>query len=199
MIKVNFRLLCATNHDLQSMVKAGTFREDLYYRINVFPIIIPPLRERPHDTLMLAREFLKRSEKAIGKDGMSISHEAEAVLTAYAWPGNVRELENVIERAVIMAEAPVLGAADFWWLRGQGAGKGTATLTVPASPTAETAATDGQAAPPAADLTPLEEAERQTLLAILQKNRWNFSRAAEELKMSRSTLYAKASRYGIKR
>ena len=196
-IKVNFRLLCATNHDLPSMVKEGRFREDLYYRINVFPISIPPLRERPHDTLMLAREFLLRAEKALGKpEGkMSIPREAAAVLTAYSWPGNVRELENVIERAVIMASSPALSAKDFWWLREQTPLKATAT----AAQTGQTANAEGRTPPAAADLNPLEEAERQTLLAILQKNRWNFSRAAGELKMSRSTLYAKAARYGIKR
>ena len=107
MIKVNFRLLCATNHDLQSMVKEGKFREDLYYRINVFPISIPPLRERPQDMLMLAREFLQRAGQTLGKKAMTISREAEAVLTAYSWPGNVREIRNVIKRIALFTNGEI--------------------------------------------------------------------------------------------
>ncbi|MGD0088609.1 MAG: sigma-54 dependent transcriptional regulator [Planctomycetota bacterium] len=198
LIKVDFRLLCATNRDLQAMTREGKFREDLFYRINVFPINVPPLRERPQDVLVLAREFLRRAGQALGKGPLAISSQAEAVLTAYPWPGNVRELENVIERAVIMATAPVLEAADFWWLSAQPAAPSAASHISPNCAPA-ILAKYGTAAPTTEVLNPLEEAERQTLLAILQKNKWNFSRAAEELKMSRSTLYAKAARYGIKR
>jgi two-component system response regulator AtoC len=198
-IRVDFRLLCATNRDLQALTREGKFREDLFYRISVFPINVPPLRERPQDVLMLAREFLRRAGKAIGKGPLSLSREAEAVLTAYPWPGNVRELENVIERAAIMAAALVLEAGDFWWLIAQAAPKpGNAIAPAPAQAAPPTS-TGGQAATPTELLNPLEEAERQTLLTILQRNKWNFSRAAEDLKMSRSTLYAKAGRYGIKR
>lgn len=208
--KVDFRLLCATNRDLKAMVKEGTFREDLFYRINVFPIQVPPLRERKHDILVLAREFLDRAGKAVSKGPLSLSAGAEAALTSYAWPGNVRELENAIERATILASSPVLKAGDFWWLSelpaqigdGSTASAGVAEgrdSPVPAPPSSAGASATQPAAEPPPALPPLEEAERQTLLAILQKKKWNYSKAADELQMSRSTLYAKAARYGIKR
>jgi len=107
-IKVDLRILAATNRDLKSMVAAGTFREDLYYRLNVFPLVIPPLRERGNDIIALADSFVARFSEQMGIEVKRISTPAINMLSCYHWPGNVRELENVIERAVILAEDGVI-------------------------------------------------------------------------------------------
>jgi DNA-binding NtrC family response regulator len=193
-IKVDFRLIAATNRDLPAMVKAGKFREDLYYRVNVFPIQIPALRERPDDILLLAQAFLRRAEQTVGVKDLRLASDAQDVLTQYSWPGNVRELENAIERAVVMASGRTLTSADFWWLSEEEESAGPAQEVPAALPEKSNGAT----VLPAVD-NPLDEAERQTLITILEKNRWNYTKAAQELRVSRSTLYAKAARYGIKR
>ncbi len=103
-IEVDVRLVAATNRNLEEETKAGRFREDLFYRLNVFPVTIPPLRERRGDILLLAGHFLERVARQAGKKGLSLSGAAEEVLLAYDWPGNVRELQNAVERAVILAD-----------------------------------------------------------------------------------------------
>jgi transcriptional regulator with GAF, ATPase, and Fis domain len=107
-LKVNVRVIAATNRHLAETVKAGTFRSDLFYRLNVFPLQLPPLRERPSDIPLLARHFLKHFAQKMGKPVHDFSPKALGRLTHYAWPGNVRELQNVIERAVILAPGPLL-------------------------------------------------------------------------------------------
>ena len=112
-IHVNVRLICATNRNLESEVKDGHFREDLYYRINVFTILLPPLRERGADSLLLADYFVKKYAKLHDKNIDRISTSAIDMMAAYHWPGNVRELENVIERAVIVATGNVIEGHDL--------------------------------------------------------------------------------------
>jgi Nif-specific regulatory protein len=112
-IRVNVRLICATNRDLEKEVKENRFREDLYYRINVFSIALPPLRERGADVLLLADYFVKKYCKLHDKNIQRISTPAIDMLSAYHWPGNVRELENVIERAVIVSTADVIEGKDL--------------------------------------------------------------------------------------
>lgn len=107
-IKVDIRIVAATNRDLTAMVERGVFREDLFYRLNVFPITIPPLRERGSDIVTLADHFLTRYSRETGKEIKRISTPALNMLMSYQWPGNVRELENVIERAVILTEDGVI-------------------------------------------------------------------------------------------
>jgi len=107
-VDINVRVIAATNRDLEAAVASGTFREDLYYRLNVFPIVVPPLRDRPEDIPVLAWSFVKEFEKALGKRIESISKEQILALQRYAWPGNIRELRNVIERAVIVSKGPRL-------------------------------------------------------------------------------------------
>jgi len=109
-VKVNVRLVAATNKDMEQAIEQGTFREDLFYRLNVFVIFIPPLRERKPDTLLLADHFLQRFSTEHGKDIRRISTPAIDMLTAYHWPGNVRELQNVIERAVLVCDGQVVHA-----------------------------------------------------------------------------------------
>jgi Nif-specific regulatory protein len=107
-IKVNVRLICATHRNLEEMAKSGKFREDLYYRINVFPVFIPPLRERKEDILLLADHFINKFKKENKKKVKGVSRAALDILMAYGWPGNVRELENVIERAVILCQKELI-------------------------------------------------------------------------------------------
>src|SRR5512136_2469947 len=111
-VKVDVRIASATNRNLIADVKAGRFREDLFYRLHVFPIAVPPLRERPEDIADLAQFFLARFAKKLGKDLRTISPQAMEALQAYSWPGNIRELENVIERAVIHSRGPILHLAE---------------------------------------------------------------------------------------
>lgn len=112
-VKVNVRLIATTNRDLASMVRTGQFREDLYYRLNVIPLVIPPLRERPRDVELLAAFFTKVSCHMNGRKPISLSPDAMAKLLQWRWPGNVRELENVIERSVLMAPSEQLGADEI--------------------------------------------------------------------------------------
>jgi DNA-binding NtrC family response regulator len=111
-IKVDIRVICATNADLAAEVDKGTFREDLYYRINVVPMTLPPLRERPGDIALLADHYLKQFNGVIGKGLRGFTDEALATMRQYAWPGNVRELRNLIERAVILSRGPMIERID---------------------------------------------------------------------------------------
>ena len=110
---IDVRIICATNRDLKAMVKEGSFREDLYYRVNVFPVMIPPLRERREDIPLLAGHFLKGFRASMKKNITGISEEVIAALKRYEWPGNIRELENIIERAVILEESRTLAAGSL--------------------------------------------------------------------------------------
>src|SRR5262249_52767107 len=121
-IKVNFRLISATNRDMIQLVKDGKFREDLYYRLNVFPIWVPPLRERLGDVADLARHFQARFSAEEGKRISGISEDALRLLQTYSWPGNVRQLENAIFRAVVLADSPELTVAEFPQIASQVAG-----------------------------------------------------------------------------
>jgi PAS domain S-box-containing protein len=113
-IKVNVRVIAATNRDLKAAVAKGTFREDLFYRLNVFPIEVPPLRERRDDILMLVEYFVRRYAKRVGKNIQSIDKRTLDLLQSYDWPGNIRELQNVIERSVILSAGEVLSVDELW-------------------------------------------------------------------------------------
>src|SRR5207249_11125752 len=113
-IAVDVRVLAATNRDLHAAVAAGTFRQDLFYRLNVFPIQIPSLRERVDDIPLLVAYLIERYAKKAGKKIRSIAKKTLAVLQAYAWPGNIRELQNVIERAVILCEGETFSVDETW-------------------------------------------------------------------------------------
>ncbi len=112
-VKVDFRLVSATNQNLEEMVKEGKFREDLYYRLDVISVHLPPLRERPEDILLIADHFARQLAAKNNKEIAGFSEEAREALRAYRWPGNVRELENVVERAVVLTRSPVIGLADL--------------------------------------------------------------------------------------
>jgi transcriptional regulator with GAF, ATPase, and Fis domain len=175
-IHVNVRVIAATNRDLKAEVTAGRFREDLYYRLNVFPIEVPPLRERPEDIPMLAWAFAAQFGSAMNKTIEAIPQAAMEALQRYPWPGNVRELRNIIERAVIVTTGPTL------------------RVSVPASP----------ASPSNSRTTPmnLQELERQHILDVLRQSRWRVrgsGGAAEILGLKPTTLEARMAKLGISR
>jgi DNA-binding NtrC family response regulator len=174
--KVDVRFVAATNKDLQQEVAEGRFREDLYYRLNVISLTLPPLRERPEDVEPLAKHFLRKFSGRMKKELHDLEPEALELLKGYQWPGNVRELENVIERAVILARGPLL-SADL--------------LPVGRRP----------AAPAPLDelpMVPLDQIERQHILGILKQTGFHKSRTATVLGISRKTLDRKLVEYGVK-
>ena len=178
--KVDVRLIAATHHDLEALVRAGKFRDDLYYRLKVISIEIPPLRERMDDLPELVETFVARFAEKNGKAVSHVSDEAMKLLKAYSWPGNVRELEHAIERAVAMSSTSVLFPEDF---AAEISRKGDA------APAVAPAATGA--------LTSLEEMERVHIVKVLQEVGFNKSKASEILGIDRATLYRKAQRYGI--
>ncbi len=172
-IEVDFRVIAATNRDLPGAVKEGKFRLDLYYRINVFTIELPPLRERSTDIPLLAQHFLERSARKMGKPATGLSRDAMQCLKGYDWPGNVRELENAIERAVVIQKGDEIQLED---------------LPVTEQPRTHRAE----------DLS-LAEHERQHIQDVLDQMGGNVSGAARALKIDRVTLYNKIKKYGLKR
>jgi DNA-binding NtrC family response regulator len=201
-VKVDFRLICATHRDLRKMVSEGRFRQDLFYRINTFPIQIPPLRDRRDEIPALARMFLKRYRTMLQRGPTEIGSEALAMLQSYPWPGNVRELEHCLERACLLAPQSYLQTSDVWWLGSPAAPVLPAVRTAPAlsAPIVKPPVTAPQAEDaPGPELTPLEKAEFIALKQTLDKYNWNFTRAAQALGISRSTLYLKASKYDLNR
>ena len=168
-IPVDVRVICATHKDLPHLARENEFREDLYYRISEISIRIPPLREREGDTLLLARVFLEKFSKQMGKQQHRFSKDALAAIEAYPWPGNVRELKNAVESAVLLSDGhrPLM-PQDFLL---------------------ETAEED--------ELPSLWEHERQSILDVLRGTSYNRSVAARELGMSRKTLYNKMKKYRI--
>jgi two-component system nitrogen regulation response regulator NtrX len=181
-IKVDARVIAATNKDLQTEIRAGRFREDLYFRLNVIPVFVPPLRERQEDIPMLADHFMAEFAREYGRRIKGFEPAAIAALRDYPWPGNVRELRNVIERLMIMAPGERISVADLGFLDPTG-------LVRP-----------GQLTPPSGRLT-LHEArdnfERDLILRTLSEQQGNMSRTAEVLGVERSNLYRKMKAFGI--
>jgi DNA-binding NtrC family response regulator len=171
-IKVDFRLICATNRDLELAAKEGKFREDLYYRLNVFSISIPPLRERHSDIPLLCNYFLKKLAASINKPVIEFSSEAMEQLKAYPWPGNVREMKNAIERAVVVAKGSSITVEDL-----------------PIPPSSKAAPEDQS----------LEAVERAQIKNVLEQMGWNITRSAEILGIDRATLYHKIEKYGLRK
>jgi two-component system response regulator AtoC len=187
--KVDARVIAATHHDLDALVRAGRFREDLYYRLKVIQIELPPLRERLEDLPELVGHFLARYADRSKKAVSHVSDEAMQLLRSYAWPGNIRELEHAIERAVAMSNTTVLFPEDFpaEISRGASAGLGAGAASVQAAGGSEQ---EGAS-------TSLEEMEKAHIMKVLQEVSFNKSKASEVLGIDRATLYRKAQRYGI--
>jgi PAS domain S-box-containing protein len=172
-LHVNVRIIASTNRDLEQEMKNGNFRNDLFYRLSVFPIVIPPLRERPEDIPLLVWAFVEKAQKRIGKEIETISKKTMEALQSYSWPGNVRELKNVIEHAMILSKDKSL------------------RVHLPRPGSLETDATQD-----------LQDMERRHIQAVLEKTGWRLSGdggAAEALGLKRTTLHAKMKKLGIKR
>lgn len=212
--RVNVRLVSATNQRLLNLAKAGTFREDLYYRLNVFPIYVPPLRERPEDIATLAHHFVARLAAETGRRVTGVSDAALTLLQRYNWPGNVRQLENTIYRAVVLAESHLLDVADFPQITARISGRDEAARIAEAQPMqsapihidlAEVRRRETPAADPVADrfvaddgeMRSLEEVERELIAFALKHYAGHMSRVARSLKIGRSTLYRKLREYGL--
>ena len=191
-IRVDVRVLATTNRNLQKAVEAGAFREDLYYRLNVFPLKVPPLRDRPGDVRLLAQRFLEGCSRRYGTPMQGFSPAAEAALAAYAWPGNVRELQNLVERAVILAEGPVVGCETLGLPAGGAAARGWTREAAPAD-----ARPSAPARLPGEALPSLDEMEKQHILLALDHTGGNRTQAANLLKISIRTLRNKLHQYRI--
>ncbi len=183
-VQVSVRVIAATNKDLEHEIAEGRFREDLYYRLNVVPIVVPPLRDRREDIEPLVVHFLQQFAQRDGLPRRGISNDALARLSALEWPGNVRELRNTVERLVILAAGPHIAAADVERLVGKRAAEPSGLGSL-------------------ADCRTFEEfkdaAERSFLLAKLRAFDWNVSETARALEMPRSNLYKKIERYALTR
>ena len=190
--KVNVRIISATNRDLGDSVRKGLFRHDLYYRLAVFPILLPSLRERKEDILELAQFFLRRFAGHEESPVTGLTREVEQALLDYDWPGNVRELENIIYRAVVLSESELLQLRDFPVLA-----ISAATTPPPAPPALSAASPSPPEVPVRARVVSLEQLEAQAIRQALESTAGNVSRAAELLHISRATLYRKSKKFQI--
>ena len=175
-VKVSGRLVTATNKDLSGLVKAGKFREDLFYRLKVFPIAIPPLRERSDDILPLAEHFMRKAKKKLGGKAVRFAPEAASAMKTYLWPGNVRELEHAIERALIMATVAAITLDDL---------------------PPEIRASLAQASVGESGFVSLQDMERQHILQVFESCGKNQAEAAKHLGIGRNTLWRKLKSYGM--
>ncbi|PZR35369.1 sigma-54 dependent transcriptional regulator [Caulobacter segnis] len=208
-VKVDVRIVSATNRDLAQAVSAGRFREDLYYRLNVFPIEAPSLRERREDIPALVEAFIRRFNVEEGKRVIGAAPETLQLLTAFDWPGNVRQLENAVYRAIVLADAPYLQPYDFPAISGQAAPIETvAAVSPPPTAAAMLQAAHAAMAAPAAEapvrilddrghLRTLEEIERDLIQHAIDVYAGHMSEVARRLGIGRSTLYRKVREQGI--
>lgn len=172
-VSVDVRVVAATHRDLEAMCAAGQFRQDLYYRLNVIPLTIPPLRERPDDLIPLVAHLLANLGARFGRENLTLSREAMALLRQHRWPGNVRELENALERAVVMSDGDLIGPEDV---------QDTLRISAPASEQ---------------EVRSLSEVEREAIVRALQSSRGNKAAAARLLGLDRKTLYRKIELYDL--
>ncbi len=176
-ISCDVRVIAATNRDLQKMMKHGEFREDLFYRLNVFPIQLPPLRERQEDIPLLVERFAENSARELGRPKLQISTDVMATLIAYRWPGNIRELQNVMDRAVLMTDGDVLNSTHL-----------PREISGAAEKSSEGAESGG-----------LRGYEKALIIKALEDNNWNQTKAARELNISRDNLRYRVKKYSISR
>ncbi|MCC6409388.1 MAG: sigma-54-dependent Fis family transcriptional regulator [Planctomycetes bacterium] len=192
---VGVRIIAATNKDLEKEVEAGRFRRDLYFRLRVIPILIPPLRERREDVLPLARTFIQHFNAEFHKNVRGLEPAAEELLVAYAWPGNVRELRNAIERAVLLSEDAWLGVDD---LPSEIGSRSRNVETIPAGPAATSSTPTGASPftlPPNGVV--FEDLERDLLRQALERSRGNRTRAARLLGMNRDRVRYRIQKFGL--
>jgi nitrogen regulation protein NR(I) len=195
--KVDVRLIAATNRDLQQEIEAGRFRKDLYYRLAVVPIVLPPLRDRKADVPVLARHFIDKYNKRLGKKIEGVEDEALALLQAYPWPGNIRELENLMERVLLFADGPLIKASDLPDPLHRPAG-GAASPAPAAASAAEPAPTSGEAGLKDIIKQKAAELERDYIAKALEETGGNVTRAAKLLQISRKSLQTKMKEFGLR-
>jgi DNA-binding NtrC family response regulator len=212
--RVNVRVISATNRRLLGLAQSGEFREDLYYRLNVFPIYLPPLRERPEDIEPLAAHFIARFSAEAGKRVAGISNPALDLLRAYNWPGNVRQLENAVYRAIVLSDGGYLELADFPQIVAQSRGRDESArlvqaLPAPSAPVHIDAVRSQRRESETHDIVPdrfldakgevapLPDLERELISFALRHYGGRMSKVARALKIGRSTLYRKLREYGL--
>lgn len=212
--KVNVRVISATNQRLLNLAKSGAFREDLYYRLNVFPVYVPPLRERAEDIPLLVSHFIARLSAEAGRRVVGISPAALDMLKTYNWPGNIRQLENAVYRAVVLCDGAYLESVDFPQIVAQLAGRAdavklTQSLPAPSGPVHVDQVTTrlrelekAEAIPDRfldakGEVTPLSDLERELIAFALKHYGGRMSRVARALGIGRSTLYRKLREYGL--
>jgi len=195
-IQVDVRLIAATNRDLKALIADGRFREDLYYRLAVVPIVLPPLRDRREDIPLLVRHFIEKYDRRLGKSVAGIEEEALQLLLDYSWPGNIRELENLMERSVLFADGPIILASSLPdSLRERPGG--------PATPIAAVGPIGAIAAPSGASMKEIvrqaqAELERELIARALEETGGNVTRAAKRLQISRKSLQVKMKELGLR-
>ena len=182
---IDVRVIAATNEDLEQAVKAGRFRANLYYRLNIFPVQIPPLRERREDLPLLVAHFLKRFEKMYDKQIQGVSEKATNFMQSYAWPGNIRELENLLERAVLLTEDQQLIKLNALFPQMHS----DHTVDEQDSVDLDTLLTEG---------FDLEQHEQQLIITAMQKAKHNVSEAARLLGISRAALDYRLKKYAMR-
>jgi two-component system repressor protein LuxO len=192
-------VIAATCRELGRGVASGTFREDLFYRLAVFPVRLPPLRERGDDVLLLADAFVGRFASRHGKRIEALSAAARAAVLRYPWPGNIRELENAVERATILEDGPAIELANLPFAVQRGfEGLPAERPAAAAAPRDAPALPRPRASPPGTTpFTPLEEEERKVVQRALEISGWNIKESASWLGISRTTLYRKIDRYRL--
>ena len=181
-LKADVRLVAATNRDLHAAIARGDFREDLFYRLSVFEIHLPPLRERPEDILLLTERFLEDLSRAVGRPAPGVSRDARELLLAYSWPGNVRELRNALERAVILSEGGLVQVEHL-------------PIAVAQTGAARVASAAAVELPPGG--LDLDELEKTLVAQALERAKNNRSRAAKLLGLTRAQLYTRLERYSL--
>jgi DNA-binding NtrC family response regulator len=181
-IKIDVRVIAATNKQLETEIRKGNFREDLFYRLNVMAILVPPLRERSTDIPALVEHFIQKYTKKVGKSVREISHEAMRFLMEYSWPGNVRQLESVIERVILLCETDRIELEDL--------PSEIKTGPVPI--------TDFDFQLPVEGFS-LEEFERELIIKTMEKNQWVIAKAAKQLGLSYKTLQYRLDKFQVRR
>ncbi len=212
-IRVDVRIISATNQDLESKINDGSFRQDLFHRINVFPITVPPLRDRREDILPTTMSILKSLKKKHNISVNCLSHDAMQTLNQYDWPGNVRELENTLERVVLIHDKPIIESDDIKYILDESSSPAHAPSTEsspvdqvePVAASQEREASIPQAEQPSgvtidtSEVRTLKELEHEAILAGLERNNWNMTTTSQQLGISRMTLYRKLDQHGLRK